>query len=197
MNKKELRAAMKTLLAGIPAADLADRSRLVARRLADTEAWGRADTVLGFLSMPHELDTSALLEGARAAGKRVAVPLIHGNDIRFLLLARDPASLPRDRWGIPVPDPAGDELQAARAGRILVAAPGLAFDRKGNRLGRGKGYYDRFLLRARREAQGITVLGICLSEQLVDAVPAEDHDQLLDGLVTEGETIYIRQIWES
>ena len=189
MNKREMRAAMKALLAGIPPADLAGRSRLIARRCAETDAWGRADTVLGFLSMPHELDTAALLSAARAGGRQVAVPLIAGDDIRFLLLARDPAALPRDRWGIPVPDPAWTELEPARAGRILVAAPGLAFDRQGNRLGRGKGYYDRFLIRARRESSSITVLGICLSEQLVEAVPREDHDQPLDGLVTETETI--------
>jgi 5-formyltetrahydrofolate cyclo-ligase len=189
MNKKELRAAMKALLTGVDAADLAERSRRIARRLAETGAWGRADTVLGFLSMPHELDTADLLAAARAAGKQVAVPLIDGDDIRFLLLTRDPSSLARDRWGIPVPDPSWAELKAARAGRILVAAPGLAFDRTGNRLGRGKGYYDRFLIRARREARSITVLGICLSEQVVDVVPHEDHDQPLDGLVTETETI--------
>jgi 5-formyltetrahydrofolate cyclo-ligase len=189
MNKREMRAAMKTILSGIPVEDLAERSRLVARRLAETEAWRRADTVLGFLSMPRELDTDALLAAARAGGKRVAVPLIDGADIRFLLLARDPALLPRDRWGIPVPDPAWAELAPASAGRILVAAPGLAFDRKGNRLGRGKGYYDRFLVRARAEARQVTVLGICLSEQLVDSVPREAHDQPLDGLVTERETI--------
>ncbi|MGA2481373.1 MAG: 5-formyltetrahydrofolate cyclo-ligase [Spirochaetia bacterium] len=189
MNKKELRAVMKGLLAGIPAADLTERSRLVARRVADTEAWKRADTVLGFLSMPHELDTADLLAAARVGGKRVAVPLIEGEDIRFLLLTQDPASLPRDRWGIPVPDPSWTELEPAHAGRILVAAPGLAFDRQGNRLGRGKGYYDRFLIRARRQAPDMAVLGVCLSEQIVDAVPHEDHDQPLDGLVTERETL--------
>jgi 5-formyltetrahydrofolate cyclo-ligase len=107
------------------------------------------------------------------------------------VLDRDPASLPRDRWGIPVPDPSWAEVEAARAGRILVAAPGLAFDRQGNRLGRGKGYYDRFLIRSRAEARAITVLGVCLSEQIVDTVPHESHDQPLDGLVTERETLLI------
>jgi 5-formyltetrahydrofolate cyclo-ligase len=194
MNKREMRAVMKGLLSRIPAADLAERSRLVARRLAETEAWQDADTVLGFLSMPHELDTAELLASARAGGKQVAVPLIDGEDIRFLLLAQDPALLPRDRWGIPVPDPAWAEMQPALAGRILVAAPGLAFDRKGGRLGRGKCYYDRFLARARAQARHVTVLGICLSEQVVETVPTEAHDVPLDGLVTERETILVASL---
>jgi 5-formyltetrahydrofolate cyclo-ligase len=194
MNKRELRASMKALLDGVTAADLAERSRRVARRLAQTDAWGSADTVLGFLSMPHELDTAELLSAARAGGKRVAVPLIDGDDIRFLVVGSDPAALPRDRWGIPVPDPSWEEMDPVRAGRILVAAPGLAFDRAGNRLGRGKGYYDRFLARTRSAAQGVTVIGICLSDQVVDAVPREDHDQPLDGLVTERETLLFTQV---
>jgi 5-formyltetrahydrofolate cyclo-ligase len=194
MNKRELRNTMKALLDDVAGADLAERSRRVARRLARTDAWKTADTVLGFLSMPHELDTAELLSAARAGGKRVAVPLIDGDDIRFLVVGSDPAALPRDKWGIPVPDPAWEEMDPTRAGRILVAAPGLAFDRNGNRLGRGKGYYDRFLARTRSVAESVTVIGICLSEQVVDAVPHEDHDQPLDGVVTEGETLLFPRI---
>jgi 5-formyltetrahydrofolate cyclo-ligase len=189
MDKREMRAAMAAVLHGIDAADLAARSARTAGRLAETEAWRRADTVLTFLSMPHELDTSAVISAARAKGKRVAVPRIEGDELRFLVLPRDVDNLPRDRWGIPEPDPSWQALDLARAARVLVAAPGLAFDRQGNRLGRGKGFYDRFLVGAREAAKSITVIGICLSEQLVEAVPRDDHDQVLDAVVTEAETI--------
>jgi len=191
MNKLELRAVMKRLLAGIDAVDFAERSSAVARRLALTGAWGRADTVLCFLSMPHELDTAGVILAARARGKAVAVPRIEQEDIRFVIMPPDAGGLRRDAWGIPEPDPAWMPLDLARAGYLLVAAPGLAFDRQGNRLGRGKGYYDRFLGGARRAAQSIIALGICLSEQLVDAVPHGERDQRLDGIVTEKETILI------
>ena len=189
MNKAEMRAAMKRRLRGIDAADLAERSVRVARRLAMTEAWSRADTVLCFLSMPHEMDTAAVISGARARGKTVAVPGIEREDIRFVILPPDTGDLPRDAWGIPVPDPAWLPIDLTRAVSVLVAVPGLAFDRQGNRLGRGKGYYDRFLAGARRTAKIMTALGVCLSEQLVDEVPHGDRDQRLDGAVTERETI--------
>jgi 5-formyltetrahydrofolate cyclo-ligase len=194
MNKRDLRAAMMALIKGFEPDDLRQRSRLIAARLAETDAWRDADTVLAFLSMPRELETAGLIAAARAEGKHVAVPLIEGEEIRFLVVQSDPADLPRDRWGIPVPDPAWPGLDLARAARTLVAAPGLAFDRQGNRLGRGKGYYDRFLTRARRQARHIDVIGLCLSEQLVDAVPHDERDQPLDGIVTERETVLIASL---
>ena len=191
MNKVELRAAMKRLLGGIDPADLAERSAALAGRLALTEAWSRADTVLCFLSMPHELDTAAVIFEARARGTTVAVPRIEENEVRFVVMPPDAGELTRDAWGIPAPDPAWLPLDIAAAASLLVAAPGLAFDRQGNRLGRGKGYYDRFLVGARRTAKSITALGVCLSEQLVDAVPHGERDQRLDGIITEKETILV------
>jgi 5-formyltetrahydrofolate cyclo-ligase len=191
MNKTEMRAAMKRRLRGIGAADLAARSAVVAGRLALTDAWRRADTVLCFLSMPHELDTAAMISEARARGKTVAVPCIEENDIRFVVMPPDAGELPRDAWGIPEPDPAWLPVDLARAACVLVTVPGLAFDRQGNRLGRGKGYYDRFLARARRTAKSIAALGVCVSEQLVEEVPHGERDQRLDGAVTEKDTILL------
>ncbi len=78
MNKTEMRAAMKRRLRGIGAADLAARSAVVAGRLALTDAWRRADTVLCFLSMPHELDTAAMISEARARGQDRRGPLHRG-----------------------------------------------------------------------------------------------------------------------
>ncbi len=80
-------------------------------------------------------------------------------------------------------------MDPSRAARPLVAAPGLAFDRDGNRLGRGKGYYDRFLLDARRVSPAIAVIAVCFSFQLVEAVPHGPSDQRVDGIVTDTETI--------
>jgi 5-formyltetrahydrofolate cyclo-ligase len=191
MNKPEMRRAMQGFLGAMSAADLASRSAKVAQRLQETGAWMWMDTLLSFLSMPREIGTQPILRAARGAGKPVAVPLIDGGDIRFLVMPPGAPPSPRDRWGIPVPDRSWPLLDLARAGRILVAAPGLAFDRSGNRLGRGKGYYDRFLLRARAAGARLVVIGICFSDQLVDEVPHSDADQAVDGVVTEAETLLI------
>jgi 5-formyltetrahydrofolate cyclo-ligase len=189
MNKAEMRRAMQRVLDAMSGDQLADRSAKVSRRLEETGAWAWMDVLLSFLSMAHEIATEAMIGAAFAAGRPVAVPRIESDDIRFHLVPPDAPSPPRDRWGIPVPDASWPLLDLARAGRILVAAPGLAFDRKGNRLGRGKGYYDRFLSRARASGARCLVIGICFDDQLVADVPHTDRDQRMDGVVTERETL--------
>jgi len=189
MNKPEMRETMQAFLGAMSAADLAGRSAKVAQRFQETGGWTWMDTLLSFLSMPHEIGTQPIHRAARAAGKPVAVPLIDGKDIRFLVMPTGAPTPPRDRWGIPVPDPSWPVLDLARAGKMLVAAPGLAFDRSGNRLGRGKGYYDRFLSRARAAGAPLVVIAVCFSEQVVDAVPHAETDQPVDGVVTDTETL--------
>jgi 5-formyltetrahydrofolate cyclo-ligase len=191
MNKAELRRGMQGLLESMSPADRANRSAKVAQRLQETGVWTWMEMLLTFLSMPREIETGAMIREAHARGKSVAVPRIEDGDIRFLVMPPGAPTPPRDRWGIPVPDPTWPVLDLARAGRMLVAAPGLAFDRSGNRLGRGKGYYDRFLSRARAARARLVVIGICFSDQLMDAVPRAATDEAVDGVVTDTETLLI------
>jgi len=184
-----MRREMKALLEGMDRADLRDRSGRAAERFRQTGAWMWMDVLFCFLSMPGELATYSLIRAARAGGKPVAVPRIEDGEIRFVTLPPGVPTPPRDRWGIPVPDPGWPGVEPARAGRILVCTPGLAFDRQGNRLGRGKGYYDRFLSRARVAGAHLLAIGIGFAAQVVGEVPHGGTDQLLDGLVTDGETI--------
>ncbi len=184
-----MRGAMKDLLAAMSPAELRDLSRRAAQRFQQTGAWMWMDVLFCFLSMPGELDTEGLIHAARKDGKAVAVPRMEDGDIRFVTLPADAPEPPRDRWGIPVPDPAWPGVESTGAGRILVCAPGLAFDRQGNRLGRGKGYYDRFLSRARAAGARLVAIGICFAEQVVEEVPHGATDQHLDGLVTDAETV--------
>ncbi len=180
-----MRKTMTAYLRGLAPSDLRARSVRIAEHLAATDAWRSADTVLCFLSMPHEIETGPLIAAARAGGKTVAVPRIQDGDIQFVVLPPYAGELTRDCWGIPVPGTAWPTVDLARAARPLVTAPGLAFDRHGNRLGRGKGYYDRFLWRARAQTRGLIALGICFSGQLVEEVPHGPDDQAVDGVVTE------------
>ncbi len=187
-----MRRAMKQSLAAVGPKELAARSARAAARLVALPAWQRAPLVLCFLSMPGELDTTAIITAARAGAKLVAVPLIEGARISFRLLGADPRELPRDRWGIPVPDPSWPVAEVAHETAAIVVTPGLAFDRNGNRLGRGGGYYDGFLRAARTAHQGpraLAVVGICLSEQVVAEVPHDGRDERVDAIVTDEELI--------
>ena len=190
MTKAELRRSMKRALAGIGPGLIAEASAAVARRLSASEAWKGSRLLLCFLSMPGELDTAPLITAALADGKTVAVPRVEGSSIEFRLLASDPRALPRDRWGIPVPDPAWPAADLRSGAPVLVVTPGLAFDRRGNRLGRGGGYYDGFLRTARGDpALSLAAIGVCLSVQLVAEAPHDERDERVDGVATDEELI--------
>ncbi len=186
-----MRGRMKALLAAVAPAELASRSRLAAARLLASTWWRETDAVLAFLAMPGEPDPAAVVAAARAGGRTVAVPVIEAGEIAFRVVAGSLDGLPRDAWGIPQPDPGWPAWTPdPAAARVLVVTPGLAFDPAGHRLGRGRGYYDRFLARL-RTAPGIrgTAVAFCLDEQVVDEVPHGDADLPVDGIVTDRRVI--------
>lgn len=192
MTKAQLRLSINALLAGIDPGLIANASTAIAARLSAAEPWKRSRLVLCFLSMPGELSTAPIIAAARADGKTVAVPRIEGSSIEFRLLSGEPSDLPRDRWGIPVPDPSWAAADMAAGAPVLVVTPGLAFDRNGDRLGRGGGYYDGFLRMARRRpGLSLAAIGVCLSAQLVAEAPHDERDEKVDGVATESELILL------
>ncbi|MFA7345052.1 MAG: 5-formyltetrahydrofolate cyclo-ligase [Terrimicrobiaceae bacterium] len=108
-------------------------------------------------------------------GKRIALPRVCGDELAFHL-ADCKAGLLAGRFGIPEPP-----AEAPDAGKQfdLILVPGLAFDLRGGRLGRGKGFYDRFLATAR----GIRA-GVCFEDQIVTGIPVEEHDLRMDFVIT-------------
>jgi 5-formyltetrahydrofolate cyclo-ligase len=191
MDKAVARGRMKAMLAAVAAADLERRSALAAARLLASRWWREAEVVLAFLAMPGEADPRAAVAAARAAGTTVAAPLIVDGELEFRVIAGDTTPLARDAWGIPQPAPSWPAwVPAAAPARVLVVTPGLGFDAELHRLGRGRGYYDRFLARL-RAAPGVrcSAVGFCLDEQVVDGLPHDDRDQRRDAIVTDRRTI--------
>lgn len=88
-------------------------------------------------------------------------------------------AIERRRHGVPEPTADGPAIDPAELD--LVVVPGVAFDRAGNRLGRGGGFYDRFLPRC----PGAFLLGVGFAEQMVETMPAEAHDRPVDGVATD------------
>lgn len=115
-------------------------------------------------------------------GKLIAFPRMDGERLDFRW-ASDPAGFEVGPLGVAAPSA---EAPPA-SGFDLVLVPGLAFDRKGRRLGRGKGIYDRFLL----ELSGIPTAGVCASARLIDEVPVEKHDVPVHFIITEQEIIEV------
>ena len=189
-EKSVMRKRAKALLSAIGPQERARSSARAATLFHEAPGYADAALVLAFLSMPSEIDTEPTITAAFNDGKRVAVPRIEADAIAFIALPENWKEWPLDRWHIPEP-PA--QLQSLLFDDIAATAtialiPGLAFDTTGGRLGRGKAYYDRFLsrLEAARQALGekagpFAAIAFGYESQLVESVPRDAHDRLVDG----------------
>ena len=186
MDKAQLRSKLRNDLLAIQPEQRGQKSRLACKRLVATPQFQTASTVMLFLSLPHEVDTAEAILAAWQSDKIVAVPKVsweqrHMIPVQINSLDRDistgASGLRNPTSGAPVP-----------FGEIdLVVTPGLGFDRKGNRLGRGGGYYDRFFA---HEQVNACKCGFAFAEQVIDSIPVTDRDQPIDMLVTDTEIMH-------
>ena len=132
---------------------------------------------MSFVSIRTEIDTEPLHASLPGAGLRVLLPRVAGNHLDVVEY-RPGDTLVRSAFG--VPEPAGPALDPTAID--VVVAPGLAFDRRGNRLGYGAGFYDHLLPALR---PGIPVIALCFAFQVVDRVPTDDHDVPVTRIATD------------
>ncbi len=143
-----------------------------------------ATSVLWYLSVRAEVATHEPLQQALAGQQQVVVPFCDGTLLKLFWL-KAWSDLQPGAFGILEPKP---ELQADRQREVPLQAidfaivPGVAFDRAGHRLGHGQGYYDRLL--ATRKSTTL-LCGVCFESQLVEAIPLQPHDVVMDRVITE------------
>jgi 5-formyltetrahydrofolate cyclo-ligase len=190
------RALRRATVAAILALDPEERRRqesALLERVETLPGFDGARTVLLYApAFPEEIDTAPLLRAALGRGLRLVLPRV--DRARWALTLHPVAELARDlrpgTLGIPEPAPELPELDPSAIDWALV--PGLAFDARGHRLGRGAGHYDRLLPRLRPE---VPRWAIALEPQLVEALPVEPHDQPLDGVaLPSGNRRGVREI---
>ena len=172
MDKKALRKKIREQKRAMTPAQIEEASRKLAEQFLATEAYRNAKTVYGYLPYNQEVRTVPILERALADGKRVAVPKVYDDEMRFICLT-DLTQVETGYAGIPEPigdGPVADDPTA------LVLMPGLAFDREGHRIGYGGGFYDKFLA---AEPTHPTV-ALCYAFQMVEELPTEEFDVPVD-----------------
>ena len=138
-------------------------------------AFRAANIILLYHSLPDEVDTHEFIR-KWSTEKQILLPVVAGNDLE-LRAYTGPTDLAVGAYGIEEPTGA---LFTDYAAIDFIAVPGVAFDRRGNRLGRGKGYYDRLLPRIPSAYKA----GICFPFQIVEEVPAEPFDIRMDEIIT-------------
>ena len=177
-EKQQLRRTMRALESGLSARYKEESSRAIAGNLLAMPEYQEAGTVFCFVGTDREIDTRPILEDILAAGKRLCVPLCTGKGIMELRQVTDLRQLVPGAYGILEP-PADAPIVAVDEVDFAVM-PCLTCNRLGQRLGRGGGYYDRFLSHYR----GGTVL-LCREKLIREEIPLEPRDMPVPWVLTE------------
>ena len=172
MDKVTLRKQIREQKRAMTAEQIDASSRQLAQLFFASDYYRQAKTIYGYLPYNQEVRTVPILQQALKDGKKVAVPKVYGDEMKFIYLD-DLSKIEKGYAGIPEPiadKPVADDPTA------LVLMPGLAFDRQGHRIGYGGGFYDKFLA----EEPGHPTLALCYGFQMVEFLPTEEFDVPVD-----------------
>lgn len=180
MNKTEIRASVLQRRKNLSNAEHIERSKKIIRQLEILDLFKEAKVVLSYYSHNGEVRTQEFME--RWLGKKIfLLPRLRVNSNFIALPFSSLDELEKNRFGIPEPLPSETKVPKPE----LIIVPGVAFDRRGNRIGMGKGYYDRFL----EDKKDIPTIALAYSEQVLDELPKDPYDIPIDTIITENEVI--------
>ncbi len=173
--KNQLRKEIRQLKKQVDAEASKQKARIVFAEVETLEEFKQANVVLAFWSLPDELPTHDFVT-KWSSNKKIVLPVVMGNDLELRLFEGGEQLEQSKHFGIMEP----------KTGKIVdpkeiefAIIPGVAFDRKGNRLGRGKGYYDRLM----PQFKEITKVGVGYEFQLVESVPVAEFDLPVDMVI--------------
>ena len=181
--KQALRNQMRMVRGALPESACEARSAEIGKRIAGLVELERAATVLAFASIRNEVRTRPIIEEAWSTGKRVALPRVHGDELRLHLVH---AQTPLNVGAFSVPEPAADAAAIEPDEIDFALIPALALDPRGYRIGYGGGYYDRLIPRL---ANACTC-AVAYDFQLISEVPELPFDASVDVVVTDSRVIH-------
>ena len=175
MDKKELRSFIRQRKRAMTEAQIQEKSQRLMELFCASDAYRKASAIYAYLPYNQEVRTVPMVQQAWADGKRVAVPKIYGEEMKFLWIT-DMSQVDTGYCGIPEPiadEPIADDPNA------LVLMPGMAFDAQGHRIGYGGGFYDRFL----EQEPNHPTLALCYDFQMLPHLDSEEHDIPVDSVI--------------
>ncbi|MBO4660532.1 MAG: 5-formyltetrahydrofolate cyclo-ligase [Prevotella sp.] len=176
MTKNDLRKHIRMLKSMYTPEQLHEQSEAVIARLQSNPAFANAKIVMMYYSLDDEVCTKSLIDTLVKRGKTVLLPVVTSNEEMELHRYTNANDLQGGFFNIM--EPVGEQFTDYDDIDVAVV-PGMSFDTRGNRLGRGKGYYDRFL---KRHPQ-IYKIGVCFDFQKMPGIPTEDNDVRMDIVV--------------
>lgn len=191
--KQALRKEIKRRVAALSQEEKERQSLVVSQKLFRHPKYMSAKRIAVFLSMDDEVCTQEIIKDVFKLGKSCFIPRYESSsshmDMLKLNSLQDMETLPLTSWNIrqPAADDNSREEALAEGGLDLILMPGLGFDRSGNRLGRGKGFYDTYLERCIRHPKGKPyTIALAFKEQLCQEIPVNGNDVLIDEVLYEG-----------
>ena len=179
MDKKELRRYIREQKRYFTPQQLGEMSLSIMSSVLTHPRVQEEDTILMYHSLPDEVDTHSALDKLLAMGKKVLLPkVISDTEMTIHEYTGKDSLQPSEPYGIL--EPTTPELSIINCQLSIAVVPGMAFDRQGHRLGRGKGYYDRFLSRI----PNIYKIGVCFPFQMLESIPSESTDVVMDEVIT-------------
>lgn len=184
-KKEQLRARVLTTREALELDQVEIGGQAILERVLGLQQYRQASLIHSYISSrENEVDTRELIEISLEQGKRVVVPVLErGKKTMAHALIESLNELVAGPWGLVQPDPAKANWLEEQAVIDLVVVPGIAFDRRGHRIGFGGGYYDRFLA----DLQAIK-LGLCYDDLVLQEIPNESHDVPMDIVVAQTAT---------
>lgn len=180
MDKRELRRIIRNRKESLSVVDKLKAAESVFSALENTEIFQHANKILIYHSLPDELSTHSFID-KWCNRKQFFLPRVNGEILDILPYEKSQL----ETGAFHIEEPSGNDIHQCSE-MDLIIVPAMAYDIHGNRLGRGKGFYDRLLHDA-----CATKIGICYDFQLVDEVPSEEHDISMDIVITETQYIVI------
>ena len=177
MDKQEVRRMMRERKRAVPADEKLRRSDIIMHRLELTHDFAAAQVVLLYWSMADEVQTHSFVERWYRR-KTLLLPCVQGDDLVLRQYTGPECMVSGEQFGIG--EPTGDEWTDLEAVQ-LIAVPGVAFDPAGNRMGRGRGFYDRLL----KSTPHAVKIGLAYDFQMLDTIPTEPHDVRMDRVITD------------
>lgn len=183
ITKKQLRQEMRLKRSTLTESSRIKSSHKIISRLIENPIYQNSKTIMAYSSMPEEIQLKELFDDAFANDKSLSIPLIISKGTMRPVFLPTVEDLVEGDFGILTVRK--DKRQFVEFDEIdCIIVPGVAFDRNGNRLGLGGGYYDRFLNQVERAKR----IALAFDFQIVDEVPNEPHDEKVDLIITETET---------
>lgn len=183
-DKKELRRTAKEKRRNIDNKTIKDDA--VCKNLFSLNEYKDAQTVLCYMSLDDEICTDGIVQNSLSLGKKVAVPFCkdgNGNMDFYYIKSFDDLKIQSFGVREPIVEKCAKVTDFSNC---IIILPGLCFDKNGNRLGYGKGYYDRFL-----QIHPLISVGLCYNNLIVPKVPTDEYDKKADIIVSESQIISI------